>query len=91
MIFSAPVDFHIADDPDLQAKLREKAVEIDDRENAQHQASYTVEQAFTVVWHQEPEWLVETGILYGWVVEKPGLWPPADDPTQWIDTPEEAS
>lgn len=65
--------------PDRLDDIAAKAVEIDDANNGEHLATYTIEQALSVVFHEEPEWLftdkkpsprrTHSGLpLLGWVI-----------------------
>lgn len=61
-----------------------KAAECDDRNNGEHLAAYTIEQALTVIFHEEPEWLFTNAVvsklhgsrlpLLGWVVQSDLGW-----------------
>ena len=62
-----------------------KAAEIDDSNNGEHLAVYTIEQALLVIFHEEPEWLFtarkqrvdSAGTclpLIGWVVQTDVGW-----------------
>lgn len=64
----AEVTFHI----DLGAipALKQKAADIDEGgEEDPSPDDYTVAQAFTVVWHLEPEWIHEH-VLDGWTLDR---------------------
>lgn len=70
-----PVEFHL--DPDCWPDLLAEARSIDAHNNGQVAVEYTVEQAFTVVFHEDGmEGLIKTGILVGWTVEKDLGWGP---------------
>lgn len=62
------VTFYLTDDPEVVEALKSKAREVDEGEEPE--AGYTLAQAFQVVWHLEPEWLVPNKVLDGWTLDK---------------------
>lgn len=75
------VTLHVKDE--TVPALLAKAAQCDDESNGSHQSTYTVEQALSVVWHNEPEWL-HANVLTGWVAESV-TWDP--DAT-WVEADE---
>lgn len=72
-VVQLPINFHLKDDAGCDLIIA-KAREIDDREHGEHMAEYTIEQAITVVFHDEPEFLFQNGVLWGWTVNLPDMW-----------------
>jgi hypothetical protein len=49
--------------------LKAKAAELDEDALDEAEGEYTLAQALQVVWHREPEWLHENGLV-GWTLDK---------------------
>lgn len=65
----AEATFHV--DTDKIGDLIDKAREVDDLNGVDIvEETYTFAQAFQVVWHDDPEWLVSNGVLKGWTLDK---------------------
>lgn len=77
MMFRSEVEFYITDDEAKLAELRAKAKEVDDHNSGEHLVEYTTEQAFTVAWHDDPDWC-HANVLQGWVVNSAGLFRDAE-------------
>lgn len=71
--------------------LKAHAVKVDDENLGEHQSEYTVEQALTVVFHGDPKFLFDKGVLFGWVVQDDVGWgkDAAGNSIEIIETEEE--